>query len=394
MKLTGIRVLDLSLFLPGPHLTMMMADHGAEVIKLEPPGEGEPNRHIGPREGQGADEISVYFRNTHRGKKSISLNLKDPVAREALLRVADTADVFVEAFRPGVVDRLGVGYEAVSKRNPRIVYCSIAAFGQTGPYRDVPAHDIGTEAIAGVVSLNLGDDNQPTMPHVPAADMAASLMALNGILMALYRREHTGRGDYIDIGMHDSILAWTANVTGDVFANKRAPVVKHERTFGGAAFYKIYRTRDDRHIVLAGQEPKFIRNLLQELGKPEFIAVCERGPGPHQQPVIDFLQSVFLTKTQAEWIEWFADKDICFAPVKNLREAFDDPHANARQMHLLDPSGREHIGIPIKFAQEPGEVSFQWPHVGEHTAAVLRTAGVDESTIESLTRKPARTSAD
>ncbi|MBK6597272.1 MAG: CoA transferase [Proteobacteria bacterium] len=381
MKLAGLRVLDLSLFLPGPHLTMMMADHGAEVIKLEPPGEGEPNRHIGPREG----DTTVYFRNTHRGKKSISLNLKDPAAREALLRVADTADVFVEAFRPGVVDRLGVGYQAVAARNPRIVYCSIAAFGQTGPYRDVPAHDIGTEAIAGVVSLNLGDDGQPTMPHVPAADMAASLMALNGILMALYRREQTGLGDYIDIGMHDSILAWTANVTGDVFVNKRAPVVKHERTFGGAAFYKIYRTLDDRHIVLAGQEPKFIRNLLNELGKPEFIAVCQQGPGPHQQPVINFLQTVFATKTQAEWVQWFAGRDICFAPVKNLREAFDDPHANARQMHLVDPSGHEHIGIPIKFSREPGQANFKLPGVGEHTAEVLRAAGVDPATVNALT---------
>jgi crotonobetainyl-CoA:carnitine CoA-transferase CaiB-like acyl-CoA transferase len=380
MKLDGIRVLDLSLFLPGPHLTMMMADHGAEVIKLEPPGEGEPNRHIGPREG----DTSVYFRNTHRGKKSLCLNLKDPAAREALLKLAETCDVFVEAFRPGVVDRLGVGYDAVSARNPRIVYCSIAAFGQSGPYRDIPAHDIGTEAIAGVVSLNLGDDHQPTMPHVPAADMAASLMAFGAIAMALYAREQTGRGDYIDIGMHDSILAWTANVTGDVFTNKRPPVVKHERTFGGAAFYKIYRTRDDRHIVLAGQEPKFIRNLLNELGKPELIALCERGPGPHQTPVIEFLQSVFATKTQAEWVEWFRGKDVCFAPVKNLREAFDDPHAIARGMRLVDGDGREHIGIPIKYRQEPGRARFDLPSIGQHNTELLRGIGLSDAEIAAL----------
>jgi crotonobetainyl-CoA:carnitine CoA-transferase CaiB-like acyl-CoA transferase len=381
MKLDGIRVLDLSLFLPGPHLTMMMADHGAEVIKLEPPGEGEPNRQIGPREG----DTSVYFRNTHRGKKSLCLNLKDPAAREALLKLAETADVFVEAFRPGVVDRLGVGYAAVSARNPRIVYCSIAAFGQSGPYRDIPAHDIGTEAIAGVVSLNLGDDHQPTMPHVPAADMAASLMAFGAITMALYAREKTGRGDYIDIGMHDSILAWTANVAGDVFANKRSPVVKHERTFGGAAFYKIYRTRDDRHIVLAGQEPKFIRNLLNELGRPELIALCERGPGPHQAPVIEHLQSVFATKTQGEWIEWFRGKDVCFAPVKNLREAFDDPHAIARGMRLVDSYGREHIGIPIKYQNEPGRARFDLPSIGQHSADLLRGIGLSEAEIVALT---------
>jgi crotonobetainyl-CoA:carnitine CoA-transferase CaiB-like acyl-CoA transferase len=367
MKLEGLRVIDLSLFLPGPHLTLMMADHGAEVIKVEPPGEGEPNRNMGAKEG----EFSVYFRNTHRGKKSISVNLKDAAEREALLKLCETADVFIEAFRPGVVDRLGVGYAAVAARNPRIVYCSIAAFGQNGPLRDLPAHDLSTEAFAGVVSLNLGNDGEPTMPHVPAADMAASMLAFGGIMMALFRREKTGLGDYIDIAMHDSILAWTPNVLGEVFANKRPPVVKHERTFGGSAFYQIYPTKDGRHVVLGAQEHKFIRNLLGALDKPEYIELCERGPGPHQKPVIEFLRGVFSQKTQAEWIDWFKGRDISFAPVLNLREAFDHPHAAARDMHLVDPEGHEHIGIPIKFTREPGRVNFKLPRLGEHNAELL-----------------------
>ena len=367
MKLEGLRVIDLSLFLPGPYLTQVMADHGAEVIKVEPPGEGEPNRHIGATQ----DGVSIFFRNTHRGKRSVTVNLKDAAQREALLGLAETADVFVEAFRPGVVDRLGVGYAQVAARNPRIVYCSIAAFGQEGPYRDRPAHDLATEAMAGVVSLNLGEDGEPTIPYVPGADMAASMFGLSGVLMALLRRERTGVGDYLDISMHDSILAWTPNVTGQVFAHQRPPVVKHERSLGGAAFYRIYRTRDDRHVVLGGQEPKFIRNLLGELGKPEFIELCERGPGPHQAPVIDYLKGVFATRTQAEWVEWFAGRDICFAPVKNLREAFDDSHANARGMRLVDPEGREHIGTPIKFRNEPGRIDFTVPRQGEHTGLYL-----------------------
>jgi crotonobetainyl-CoA:carnitine CoA-transferase CaiB-like acyl-CoA transferase len=381
MKLDGIRVLDLSLFLPGPQLTLLMADHGAEVIKLEPPGEGEPNRHIGAQQ----DGTSVFFRNTHRGKKSISLNLKDPAAREALLKLAETVDVFVEAFRPGVVDRLGVGYAAIAARNPRIIYCSIAAFGQTGPYRDIPAHDIGTEAVAGVVSLGLGNDNQPSMPHIPAADFAAALTALGAVAMALYRREKTGRGDFIDISMHDSILACTGNITGDVFALGRAPVVKHERPYGGAAFYKIYRTRDDRHVALAGQEPKFIRNLLNELGRPDLIELCERGPGPHQRPVIEYLDGVFAMKSQAEWVEWFRGKDICFAPVKNLREGFDDPQAAARAMRLVDARGREHIGTPIKYRDEPGQVSFDIPSVGQHNREVFGALGLSDAQIAALT---------
>lgn len=380
MKLEGLRVIDLSLFLPGPHLTLMMADHGADVIKIEPPGEGEPNRHLGPKQG----EFTVYFRNTHRGKRSVCLNLKSDAGREALLRLCETADVVIEAFRPGVVDRLGVGYATVAARNPRIVYCSIAAFGQSGPYRDIPAHDLATEALAGVVSLNLGNDGEPTMPHVPAADMAASMLSFGGIMMALYRREKTGRGDYLDMAMHDSILAWTPNVLGDVFANRRAPIVKHERTFGGSAFYNIYRTRDGKHVVLGAQEIKFVRNLLGELGRLDFVPLAERGPGPHQQPLIDFLRATFATRTQAEWLEWFRGKDVSFAPVNDLRQAFDDPHVQARGMRLVDEQGQEHIGVPIKFRDEPGQPKFKLPRLGEHNDEVLSAAGYSDAEIAAM----------
>ncbi|MBU3672087.1 MAG: CoA transferase [Sinobacteraceae bacterium] len=372
MKLEGLRVIDLSQFLPGPQLTLMMADHGAEVIKIEPPGEGEPGRHIGVRDG----EHTVFFRNTQRGKKSVCLNLKDREQREALLRLCDTADVFVEAFRPGVVKRLGVDYDTLAARNPRLVYCSISAFGQTGPYRDLPAHDLAIESLAGVVSLNLGNDGEPVMPHVPAADMAASMLALSGVLMALYRREKTGLGDYLDIAMFDSILAWTPNITGQVFAHKRPPVVKQERSLGGSAFYNIYRTADGKHVVLGAQEIKFVRNLLQALDRLEFVELCERGPGPHQAPLIAFLRETFALRTRAEWIEWFAGKDIGFAPVHDLREAFDDPHAAARGMRLLDAQGQEHIGVPIQFAREPGRATLTLPALGEHNADYIGSPSI------------------
>jgi crotonobetainyl-CoA:carnitine CoA-transferase CaiB-like acyl-CoA transferase len=380
MKLEGLRVVDLSLFLPGPHVTLMMADHGADVIKVEPPGEGEPNRHIGPKIGG----HSVFFRNTHRGKRSVCINLKHPEGREALLRLCESADVLVEAFRPGVVDRLGVGYAAVSARNPRIVYCSIAAFGQSGPYRDLPAHDLATEALAGVVSLNIGNDGEPTMPHMPTADMSASMLAFGGIMMALYRRQSTGRGDYLDMAMHDSVLAWTPNIVGEVFANRRAPVVRHERSLGGSAFYNIYRTKDGLHVVLGAQEIKFVRNLLGELGRLDFVPLAERGPGPHQQPLIEFLRATFLTRTRAEWIEWFRGRDVSFAPVNDLRQAFDDPHAAARGMRLVDEQGLEHIGVPIKFRDEPAQPRFALPAVGQHNAEVLRSIGYSDAAIAAL----------
>jgi len=361
MKLEGIRVVDLSVFLPGPHLTMMMADHGADVIKVEPPGEGDPGRHIGLAEAG----HTTFFRNANRGKKSVVVNLKDPAGREALLRLCEDADVFVESFRPGVVSRLGVDYAAVSARNPRIVYASLSAFGQQGPRRDLPAHDLAVEALSGVLSVNLGNDDQPAMPGIPAADMAASLMAFGGIMMALFRRERTGRGDYLDISMQDSLMAWLPNVLGPVFVEKRPPVPKEERTWGGAAFYRIYRTRDGRHVVLGAQEIKFVRNLLEAFGRLDLVELAEHGPGRHQLPLVEFLRERFAERTQAEWVEWFQGKDIGFAPVRNLREAFDDEHVRARGMLVVDEDGIEHLGVPIRFLDEPARPDYRVPALGE-----------------------------
>lgn len=385
MKLEGLRVVDLSMFLPGPHLTMMMADHGAEVIKVEPPGHGEPVRHV----QYAVDGHTVWFRNTHRNKKSVVLNLKDPDGREALLRLCETADVVVEAFRPGVVDRLGVGYAAVSARNPRIVYCSIAAFGQTGPLAHKPAHDPAIEAQSGVLSLNLGNDGQPTMAHIPAADMAGSLMALSGIMMALYRRQTTGRGDFLDISMQDCLMAWTPNVTGPVFAEDRPPDVKNERSFGGMAFNNIYRTKDGRHIALGGVEPKFAEVLLTALGRPDLIPVTRQPSGPGQEPVRAFLRDAFAQRTRAEWEAFLADKDVGWAPVLDLHEAFHQPQVAARDMLVRDDRGTPHIGIPIKFRDEPGTLRPDIPAMGRDTDAVLRTAGYSDEAIATLKAKGA-----
>ncbi|MCC7272401.1 MAG: CoA transferase, partial [Alphaproteobacteria bacterium] len=321
MKLQGIRVVDLSVFLPGPYLTMAMADHGAEVIKVEPPGEGDPGRHIGPRDGP----TTVFFRNVNRGKRCITLDLKSEAGRADLLALTDAADVFVESFRPGVMQRLGIDQATLRARNPRLVYCSISAFGQDGPYRDRPAHDLAVEALSGALSLNLGQDGKPAIPAVPVADIVASLQALSGVLMALYRRTVTGRGDFIDIAMLDSMIAACPNIIGPVFAEGRQPVAAHERSTGGAAFYRIYETSDGRHVVLGGQEPKFIRNLLGHLGRLDLAPLCEQGPGPHQRPVIDFLAATFRGATQAEWVARLSAMDICFAPVNEFMEAYADP---------------------------------------------------------------------
>ncbi|MFT3754378.1 MAG: CoA transferase [Pseudoxanthomonas sp.] len=371
MKLEGVRVLDLSLFLPGPHLTMMMADHGADVIKVEPPS-GEPVREVGLKQAG----VSTWFRNTHRGKRCIVLDLKSEAGQAAFARLVEWADVVVEAFRPGVAKRLGIDYEACHAINPKIVYCAISAFGQTGPKVNRPAHDLAMQADSGVVSLNRAPDGTPAMPHMPVADMAGSLMALAGILMALLRRERTGAGDYIDLSMQDALMAWLPNVLGPPFAESHDPVIRHERSWGGNAMYLLYHCADDRWLALGGAEHKFAENLLHALARPDLIPFCHLPPGPGQDPVRAFLAETFATRTLAEWSVFLGDIDVCWAPVKTLTEAFDDPHTQARGMVWAAPDGGKHLGIPIKFANEPGRIDPHLDGIGESTAAVLAELGL------------------
>ena len=269
--------------------------------------------------------------------------------------------MFVESFRPGVVDRLGVGYRAVSARAEKIVYVSISAFGQTGPYRDRPAHDLAVEAMSGVLSVNLGWDDRPWAPAIACADMLASNMALAGVLMALLRRQTTGKGDYIDVAMMDALIASLPNGYGLPMTERRQPVAKHERTWGGNAMYRVYETRDGRFVALGGAEMKFAANLLTRprpaRSDPALPAAAGPGPGPGR----DFLDRNLQEQTQAEWVAWMAGKDIAFAPVKTLREGLDDPQTRHREMVVEDPRGWEHLGLPIKFADEPGRIDFACP---------------------------------
>lgn len=380
MKLEGIQVLDLSLFLPGPLLTQMMTDQGAEVIKLEPRGSGEPNRSI----GQKRDGVSVYFANTHRGKRSVQLNLKTPAGLEMAMKLAAEADVIVEAFRPGVINRLGLGYEAVKAVNPNVVYISLSAFGQDGPYVRKPAHDLATEAYAGVLSTNLGFDGKPAMPAIPAADMLAATMGLSAVLMALLRRKDTGRGDYIDLAMMDSLMACLPNSMGSVFADREAPSVKQERIWGGNAMYNIYQTADQKFIVLGASEIHFAENLLRKFDRLDLLPLCAQPPGPSQEPVREFFCETFQSQSQDYWVQWFEDVDAAFAPVNSLRQGADNEQVRYRQMIVVDEYGREHIGIPMKFLDEPGQVHFAVPELGQHNTEIARRLGYSENQIRQL----------
>jgi crotonobetainyl-CoA:carnitine CoA-transferase CaiB-like acyl-CoA transferase len=360
MKLEGIRVVDLTLFLPGPYLTLALADHGAEVIKVEPPGDGDPTRHLGLSDGGS----TVYFRALNRGKKSVVLDLKSAEGKNKLFSLVNGADVFIESFRPGVMERLGFGEAALRTRNPRLVYCSISAFGSSGPYRERPAHDLAVEALSGVLSLNLGSDGKAAIPALPAADLLAALQGLSGILMALLRRASTGRGDYVEIAMHDVTVAALSNVLGPTLAEDRQPVATHERTTGGSAFYRIYDTADGRQLALGGQEMKFVRNLLGALGRPELAPLCEK-PGPHQRPVMEFLEEMFKKRDLQHWTSFLSKLDVCYGPVNTLPEALRDANALARGMVAEDEQGRRHLAPPIRFREEPARPSLREPKLGE-----------------------------
>jgi CoA:oxalate CoA-transferase len=354
-KLTGIRVIDLTQFFPGPMLTVMMADHGAEVIKVEPPA-GDPVREMAPFAGQ----HSVWFANLNRGKRSVALDLKSDAGRAALTDLIASADVFVEGFRPGVMARLGFDYAAVRAINPRIVYASVSAFGQTGELAHHPAHDLAVQALAGFLSVNDGPDGTPVVPGAPSADMAAGLTALSAILMALIGREQTGEGDYVDIAMFDAMLPWCVHTAGGAIAGGEPPRSATQRSLGGAAFYQVYRTADGQHVVLGGREIKFARNLLTALGRADLIPLAEADAGAAQAPLTAFLRETFATRTRAEWEAWFADLDVAFAPVLTFREALDQPHVAERG--LIVRAGEEaHIAPPIRFASDPPFVPGKVP---------------------------------
>ncbi len=385
MKLDGLKVLDLSLFLPGPAVSLMMADHGAEVIKIENPKAPEPTRFKQFFPWVQGD-WTVMFRTTQRGKKGLTLNLKDPAGKEILLKLVKEADVFIESFRPGVMKRLGIDYDTLRAANPRIVYCSMSAFGQDGPWRDRPAHDTAAVAAAGVLSLSKSPDGDsgPAIIGVAISDMLSSHLAFGGIMMALYRRQQTGEGDYVDISMFESVLNASPNIVGPVFAGGQAPEALKERTHGGNAMLNIYQVRDGSHIALGGGEHKFVEELFNGLSRPEFIEPVTGPAGEGHWPAVAFLREEFRTKSRAEWEVWFEGRDICWMPVMDLEEAWDTPQVWAREMRIKDPQGNDHIGIPIKFKNEPGRVNFDLPSHGGHTAEILKDLGYSEKEVTAL----------
>ena len=381
MALEGIRVLDLTRLAPGPFCTMLLGDMGADVIVVEEaPGAGR-------RFDIGMSDRAQAFNALGRNKRSIGLNLKDDSAREVFYRLAEKADVVLEGFRPGVVKRLAVDYEIVSARNPRIVYCSLSGYGQTGPYASLVGHDINYISLGGALGMTGWPGERPAIPANIIADFAGGgLYAAFAILTAIIAREKTGRGQYIDMAMSDGVTSLLTFLASQYFSSGHALRPGQELLNGAAPSYNVYQAADGKWLSLGCLEPWFWQELCEALGCEEYI--------PHQndrekfQEMFEFLRSKFGEKTRDEWFQELRRRDICVGPVYGLDEVFADPHVQARGMiaeveHPEFGTVRQ-VGVAPKLSDTPGSVRSTAPKRGEHTEEILRQAGYSEEEIGAL----------
>jgi len=375
--LSGIRVLDLSRLLPGPYLTMVLADMGADVVKVEDPRVGDYLRAFPPAKGG----ISGRFLAVNRGKRSLALDLKAPAGRDALLRMAEHADVVVESFRPGVMDKLGVGYAALSARNPKIVLCSISGYGQTGPYVERAGHDLNYIALAGVLAMGGPAGGAPQMPGVQIADLAGgALWSATAILAALVGRERTGKGAHLDISMTEGALALLAAELGNLDCGAR-PTRGTETLNGGMACYGVYKAADDRYLSVGALEPKFWIALNQAIGRPPNVAELVGD----QAKLRAELAAIFATKTAQDWQDILGKADCCVEIVTELAELPLHPlHAGRGVFFEID--GGDNVGRVMQVRTPVGTPANPSapPRLGQHSREVLREYGFSDAEIAGI----------
>lgn len=369
--LDGIRVLDLSRLLPGPYCSMVLADHGAEVLALE------DRRFL---------QDDLFFRDLYRNKRHMTLNLKSEKGLSIFFELAADADVLIEGFRPGVVDRLGVGYETVSKRNPKIIYCSISGYGQEGVASQSAGHDVNYLSRAGILNCIGEVGGAPVIPAVQIADIAGGAMnGVIGILLALYERERSGKGQHIDISMTDGLLGLLTlpnvleKATG---AEQRRSESMLSHRYG---CYNTYETADGRYIALGAVENRFWGNLCKILGLEEYVAL--QYDEDKRVEIISRLRTIFKEKDLDYWETTLADADVCYSKVQNMEEVFADPLFQERHM-VIDLKGAEGLektfGVPVKLGRTPGAITSPPRTFGENTRDVLAELGYTGEEIQAL----------
>jgi crotonobetainyl-CoA:carnitine CoA-transferase CaiB-like acyl-CoA transferase len=389
MPLEGIRVLDLSRLAPGPYCSMLLGDMGADVLVVEAPPEAlRSGGAVGPMGAGGEEAERILAHNAlARNKRSIVLNLRKEEARQVFYRLAESVDVVLEGFRPGVVKRLGVDYETLRPLNPRLVYCSLSGYGQDGPYAAMVGHDINYISIGGALGAIGWPGQPPAIPLNVIADFAGGgLHAAFAILAALLAREKTGRGQYVDIAMSDGVMYLLAMPLTLYFCNGTVVRPGEHLLNGAAPSYNLYQTKDGGWISLGSLEPHFYANLCRALGREDFIPY--QYDASKREEVFAYFREQFRTRTRDEWFEYLRQSDICVAPVYSLDEAAADPHNQARHMVVEVDHPRlgpvRQVGIGPKFSETPGQVRTTAPRAGQHTDEVLASLGHTREQIEGL----------
>lgn len=370
-SLTGIRVLDLSRMLPGPYCSMILADHGADVISIE------DHRFLGD---------DLYFDVLNRNKKHMSLNLKSSEGLTIFLQLADQADVIIEGFRPGVVGRLGVDYDTIARRNPRIIYCSISGYGQDGPYRDKAGHDVNYLSSAGILEMIGPRDGAPTIPGVQFADICGSMNSVIGILLALQARATSGRGQYIDISMTDGMLGYLSLPLLIQHRQGRKIGRSDQLLSHRYGCYNTYRTADGAHIAVGAVENRFWKQLceLLEIGRYRDLQYDET----RREEIISALADIFMTRTAAQWEQLLDGHDVCCSRVLTPDEVTEHPLFIEREMVVdwrrPDGTASKMFGIPVKLSDTPGAIRTEPAGFGQHTDEILESLGYSPEIIGDL----------
>jgi len=381
--LDGVVVLDLSRLLPGPFCTQLLANLGADVIKVEHPDLGDYMRAVPPA----IDDTSYPFLMVNRGKRSVAIDLRTEDGRKVLYRLAKKADVFVEQFRPSTVKKLKIDYPQIRRANPRIVYCSFGGYGRTGPYADKPGHDLNFEALAGILSVTAARQvGQPAIPGVPVSDLASALMAAFSIVASLHRRERFGGGEFLEVSIFDTSVSLMVLNLARYLGTGEVPLPGETIVTGMFPFYNLYETRDRRWIAIACVEPKFWRRLCELTGLEAHIG-DQFVSGEVARATIGKMAERMRERTLAEWIAAFDGEDLPITPVQRLDEVVADPHLRARGLlPEVNVEGRRRrvLAHPAKHHAAPARTPSKAPARGQHTDEVLRWAGYTAQQIREL----------